>query len=457
MGFCAGIQAKSDSALMSPPPHSQWGFAVADAQTGTVLAEAGGDRFLTPASTVKLLTTAFAIEQLGTTHVFPTVLYRTGRIKRGVLNGDLWIKGNGNPALGSDLADTSQRIAAVFGIFLHALEQNGIRQVNGTIYGDGSRIKSRGPAMGALWEDVGNYYGAWPSGLCFHDNAYTLSLGLRGTRLTALETNPRNTGIPHFQIDAHNSGPWNGDSCYILGAFWNSPRVVAGGCPILGKPLKIRGSLPDPAWTCAREFEDYLRDHGTPVKGYDSRRTEEPLPYSQTLPAGAVKLVEHLSPQVLDLVATLHKKSDNLYAAQLLNLSGGAGALQKWLQAQHRKAGDAVDLEDGNGLSLRNRITPVAMTQFLSNFSHKRWFAAWRTTLPDGATQLSRSRGNSLPKGKSWIKTGSMSGIAAMAGYAQTQSGRLITFSVIVNHFDESPSAVRSRWESLLHSWLQKY
>ncbi len=468
-------------ARLDPPAHSQWGYALADAKTGKILAENGSRRFFTPASVVKLFTTAFALDKLGPAQRFPTVLYRTGKIENGVLRGDLWIRGGGNPALGSERGDSTQRPEAVFGLFSEALEKAGIRAVQGNIRVDGTLIASEAPAQGALWEDVGNYYGAAPSGLCFHDNAFTLKLdgaAEAGHALTALGTNPQHAGISFFQVAARTSDPGNGDSCNILGAFRNTPRLVTGTCPAGRQPLEIKGSLPDPAWTCAREFEDYLRSHGVTLApssaspaprggqgGTEQGGPADPLPLFPPIPPDTLRLAEHLSPALIELVAAVHGYSDNFYAAQLLALSGdvkgsagGLKALQTWLEKNLPGVSEELRLVDGNGLSRRDELTPAALVRLLCACSRKPWFPVWRETLLGGKNcPLKPASYADGLWGKLWTKTGSMGGAAALAGYIRAESGRLLAFTILVNHFDESPVSVRARWGPLLQAWREKH
>lgn len=470
--FCATVCAQPDLNLLNPPPHSQWGYALIDVKTDSVLSQGNSRQFLIPGSLLKLLTTGFALEKMGPARRFSTLLYQTGTVENGTLHGDLWIRGGGNPALGTEHGDTSQSSEAVFGLFTRALKKAGIRKIEGNVHGDAGLMEAEGPASGVLWEDVSNYYGAAPSGLCFHDNAYSVWLNASvNPPISVQGTEPRHIGVSRFQIRARDEGPEHGDSCFIFGAFWNMPRLITGSCPVEMQPLRIRGSLPDPAWTCARNFEDFLREHGIPVTGTNMGRSDDPLPTPVPLPKDTVRLAEHVSPPLIDLISVVHNKSDNLYAAQLLVLAGiesgaehssagGLKALRKWVASQDSGDEPSRDLilVDGNGLSLKNQMTPAALTRRLADFTGKPWFPTWRETLIGGTSHPFRS----IPyaeglRGKLWVKTGSMSGVSALAGYMKTRSGRILAFSILVNHFDEPVAGVRDYWGPLLRSWQGRY
>ncbi len=462
-------KAAAGHAWLNPPAHSQWGYVLLDVRSGRTLAEKGSRRLLTPASVAKLAVTGFALDRFGAARRWPTYLYRTGRLEDGVLHGDLWIRGTGNPALGSERGDSSQRIDSVFGLFAAALEKAGIRAVQGQVRGDASALPETGPDPGDLWEDVGNYYGAAPSGLCFHDNTYTLKLDGSAEKdhaLAEVGVYPEHIGVSHFQIRAQTSAPYSPDSCNILGAFWNTPRLVVGTCPAGRQPLEIKGSLPDPAWTCARDFEDFLRLHHIAVTGPgpDGGRGPDPLAETLVLPADTVLLATQFSPSLLDLLAILHGYSDNLYAAQLLALAGGGAtraenlrALNGWLDRMAPGITRELRLTDGNGLSRRDAVTPAALAQLLRAYARQPWFPDWRETLLGGKLCALRPAeyADGL-NGRLWSKTGSMGGVASLAGYLQTRSGRLLAFAILVNHFDESPASVRARWGGLLRAWSER-
>ena len=463
------VWAQSDTSVLTPktstnpspysPPHSQFGFVVLDAKTGATLAENGAGRLLIPASVVKALATAMALDKMGADKVFPTVLYRTGKLENGILDGRLWIRGFGNPALGSERGDSSQRADSVFGRFAQAIKVAGIREIKGGVFGDASFLAPEPPARGALWEDVGNYYGATPTGLPFHDNQFVLELDgapEKGHALSFLKSRPRQSGIGRLQIRAVTSAPGSLDSCFILGAFWNTPRMIVGTCPAGKQPLEIKGSLPDPAWTIAREFEDYLRAQGFTV-GKGEARGEEPFPALTGPSSDTVRLAEHLSPPLLELMAATHGYSDNFYAAQLTALCGGVEAFRVWLGNQGAK-GPVLHLLDGNGLSRQDRLTPSVLARLMAGFSRKPWFAHYRETLLGG--KICPIRPNAYAEGlqgKLWIKTGSLDGVASLAGYIQGQSGRLLVFAIIANHFDESVNSVRNQWGTVLRSWQSRF
>jgi D-alanyl-D-alanine carboxypeptidase/D-alanyl-D-alanine-endopeptidase (penicillin-binding protein 4) len=244
-----------------------------------------------------------------------------------------------------------------------------------------------------------------------------------------------------------------------------------GTCPAGKQPLEIKGSLPDPAWTLTREFEDYLRKRGIPVQGLPEETIilAWPLPPPEEIPDDTVRLGEHLSPDLAALAAVVNGYSDNLYAAQLLamvgeenrapNSAGGLEALLAWLNKQGiPDLGADFHLVDGNGLSRRNRLTPAGLTRLLGAFSAKPWFPAWRETLLGG--KICPLKPGAYAEGlwgKVWVKTGSMEGVASLTGYIQAKSGRLLAFTVVINHFEGSPISLRNRWGALLRHWTERY
>ena len=133
--------------------------------------------------------------------------------------------------------------------------------------------------------------------------------------------------------------------------------------------------------------------------------------------------------------------------------------LQAWLETQgFQDVSSEMRLVDGNGLSLQNQITTTALNQLLSEFASKPWFPAWRETLLGGKARPFRSTvyADGL-HGKLWVKTGSMFSVSSLAGYIESKSGRLLSFTIVMNHFDEHSSALRNQWGPLLSAWQERY
>ena len=156
-------------------------FYAYDLDSNIVVAGLGENKSLVPASTMKLITTATALELLGPGKRFSTSIKYSGEIDSNcVLNGDIYIVGGGDPCLGSE------RFSEHYGNFINKWANEiiklGIDSINGRVIGDASVFSDQMIPSTWIWADLGNYYGAGPCGLSIYENKYKLELksGKRG-------------------------------------------------------------------------------------------------------------------------------------------------------------------------------------------------------------------------------------------------------------------------------------
>ncbi|MEM9990218.1 MAG: D-alanyl-D-alanine carboxypeptidase/D-alanyl-D-alanine-endopeptidase, partial [Bacteroidota bacterium] len=145
-----------------------------DIASGEVIATYAPDKSLIPASSLKVITTATALSLLGADFQFKTELQYDGILENGVLNGNLYIKGYGDPTLASDQMKGATSLKPLMKTWAAAIQKAGIRQITGKIIGDDTYFD--GVLAGDMWSwaDLGNYYGAGAWGLNLHENFYYL-------------------------------------------------------------------------------------------------------------------------------------------------------------------------------------------------------------------------------------------------------------------------------------------
>ena len=184
------------------------------------------------------------MELLGETYCFPTTISYDGTIANGVLNGNIYIQGHGDPTLGSShFAPESETFIKEW---KDAIRQQGIREIKGAIIADESIFDNEGISMKWLREDLGSYYGAGSYGLSFHDNLYSLYLnsGATGTRPTLVRTEPE------MDLDFHNylkAAATKSDSSFIVGMPFSNERYLYGIVPANRQSYRLKGDIPDPA------------------------------------------------------------------------------------------------------------------------------------------------------------------------------------------------------------------
>ncbi len=428
----------------------EWGLAIMDVATGEMLVEINSDKSLEPASNLKLFTTAAGLKYLGPDFRFKTRLNDRGEIRQGLLRGDIVIVGGGDPTLGSNQVTGSREADDVVSTWVTAVQQAGIRQIRGDIVADISYFDPITIPDGWLWMDIGNYYGAGATALCFMDNQYYLFFQPAknvGDPASIITTKPAVPGLSF--VNCMSTGPvGSGDNGYIYGGPGEMMRLLHGTIPAGVAAFSIKGSLPDPALFCAQMLKTNLQQNGVSVSG-DARVSCEPASPGENLTI-------LYSPPLRDIVYWINKKSINLYTEVLLKHLGkikyGQGSFEQGILAlnyfltEHQISLSGMHLFDGCGLSPLDVITPRQMTLLLRVMAQDSLFIDFYNSLPivgskedDGhlghLAQLCRG---TAAENNVRAKTGLIERVRAHSGYVHSRSGRLLCFAMIANDYSGS-------------------
>ncbi|MDR1675091.1 MAG: D-alanyl-D-alanine carboxypeptidase/D-alanyl-D-alanine-endopeptidase [Tannerella sp.] len=441
-------------------------FMVREVTGGRVLYRFDAERELTPASVLKTVTTASALAILGENFRFETSLLCDGEMLDGVLNGNLYIYGTGDPTLNSSElhADKDSLLA----LWAAAVKNAGIRKITGRVIADESIFDTEGVSMKWMREDLGSYYGQGSYGLNIFDNQYALYLesDTAGTVPTILRCEP---AMPFLTF--HNylkAAPVSTDSCYITGFPFSSDRYLYGVVPERRSRIRIRGDLPDPGLFLAQYFNSYLIKNGIEVKREPScyRLLSESGQWRDT---GRRKLITTRSPALKEIIRITHFASQNLYADALLKTLGlryvsesreVISSFEKGCRVignYWRKKGlntASLWMYDGSGLAASNKVT----AQFLCDLyvcmaTHPDVSETFVRSLPQAGvegTVRTMLRGTAL-QGKARLKSGSMSRVRGYGGYV-AKDGKLYAVAILINQFSGENSVMRASVEELLLS-----
>lgn len=451
------------------------GVHVVDLGSGKSVYETNPDRMFTPASNTKLFTVAAALATLGPDYRTETTLETNGVLEpSGRLTGDLFLVGRGDPNLSGRVLPYRLRTERTVPA-LRALEQmadaivaDGLREIDGDVIGDDSLFAYERYPAGWDQDDLMWGDGAPTSALTVNDNVIFLSVtpGEPGQPAkVALEpdvayyeidnriaTLPARSGKREIGIDRQP-----GSRMITLWGAISTDDAVAG----------YQLAIEDPAEYASAALTDMLAKRGVKVHGKaraQHRFTAELPVYALDVEAisqhpghgggnGAdsaasarAVLARHASGKLADDYVVVNKVSQNLHAELLLRLigkeRGKASSLEAALAAQRdvlSAAGlekDEYVLYDGSGMSGLNLISPRAVTKLLVWAEKQPWREEFRATLPvsgiDGSLE-DRLR-ESVARGRVLAKTGTLTDANALAGYAETVSGRKLAFAVLVNH-----------------------
>lgn len=432
-----------------------FGFLAMDLESGELISSYRPDLALRPASTLKLLSTATALEVLGPGHRFSTKLLYTRE-------GNLLIRGGGDPTLGSIYFDTIQSKE-----FLHewveAVRETGIDSLTGRIIADARYFGEDMLPPSWSWQNMGQYYGAPASGLSIYDNIYTLVFHTGDSAGAACSLTDIVPDIPLEVENTLEADTISWDNSYIYGAPYSNKRVIRGTLPMGRKLFGVKGSMPDPPYVAALQLDSALRSEGIVIAGTPT--TLRLHPQQEDTAAEEKLLWEEFSPELTNIIRECNTHSVNLYAehfllhagmqlgAEGLTLSSADSVLAFWEQKGMDTRGLAM--HDGSGLSQYNAITPRQMVWLLSYMKQQSsWFEDYYASMAvagETGTLESLFKG-SVAEGKLRAKSGTISRVKAYAGYVESASGRKIAFSMSVNGFSGSSRQARAKLEQLMIS-----
>jgi len=438
-------------------------FRAIDLSNDSVVAEYNPKQGLSPASTTKLFTTATAFQLLGSRYMPSTYLSYTGKIdSNGVLNGNIIITGKGDPTLGSRFFYPEEKKDTFLSDWIYAIQQLGIKKINGTILADGSDFGYNGVPKGWSWSDMGNYYGAGPSGLVVYDNMTSLyfSTGSTAGDLSTLDS--IRPIIPRLQLDNRvKANNVRGDQSYVFGAPYSNDWFIEGSLPLNQSGFRVKAAIPDPELLMATTFWQALKDSSiesimpaAAMRPYYTKK--EAWYYDTTL------ILRYQKYNVNDIAYYTNQRSVNLFAEELLCLIGyeklGVGTTEKGLAVEENYWKSRIDvrtieLTDGSGLSRTNAISSYHFTELLKYMDRQK-SNAFENTLPvagKSGTLLHVCKGQA-GQGRIVAKSGTMSRIKSYAGYVNTQSGKKLAFAIIVNNFLGSSSILVNKMEKIFNA-----
>jgi len=443
--FAQSLEQKLQSAFNRLQADSQCRYAsvsltVLDAKTGEQVFAANPNMGLATASTLKTITTITAFNLLGKDFQYQTRFGYTGSIAAdGALNGDVIIKGAGDPTLGSWRYEETHE-SHILALMVGALQKAGIKKINGRIIGDDSVFGSQSIPEGWIWMDLGNYYGAGTSGLCWRENQFDIKLGTgRVGDATSIVREAPAVPYLNFKSELTNGRAGSGDNAYAFLPVGNKTMYLRGTYAVDEDKKSISAALPDPAYDAAFRLTDTLRRLGILV-GNDPESTGTLTAKGLLLPQMAVNLTTIISPPLSRIIYWLNQKSINLYAEQLLKTiawkAGKEPSTENGVEVEQdfwKVRGidpHSLNIVDGSGLSPGDRVTTHTLAAILQSAKKETWFPDFYESLPTY---------NNMK-----MKSGSIMNVLTYAGY-QTHDGRELCFSIMVNNYNGSSRAVKEK------------
>ncbi|HEY0760881.1 MAG TPA: D-alanyl-D-alanine carboxypeptidase/D-alanyl-D-alanine-endopeptidase [Pyrinomonadaceae bacterium] len=459
------LRAKISEVLAKPELSSAMvGIKVVSLDNGRVLFEENAAKLLRPASNMKLYTVAAALDRLSPDYKFSTSVYASARPDTaGVVRGDLTIYGRGDPSIAArfnngdyfkGIDDLAARIVAA-----------GVKRVEGDLIGDESYFI--GPKYGAgwNWEDLTWYYGAEVTPLTVNDNALDLFIkpGTAVGQRAVITTGPPDPLLKIVNNVITSAKGLRREITIHRGLGEDEIRIT-GTIPLEDRGYTGGIGISHPGMLFVYLLRTSLAQKGVVIKGKSRTIYEPAMP---TLMTG-IAIAESVATRPFrDEIATLQsppfsvvaaqtlKPSQNLYTELILRTLGkvapapamttvngqtseelGIEAVKDFLKTAGIRP-EALNLDDGSGLSRNDMITAEASVQLLTFMSKHRHASVFRDALPIGGVDGTlRNRFKGTPaENNVRAKTGSLSSAASLGGYVRTAAGEKLAFSIMVNNY----------------------
>lgn len=416
---------------------------------GTVLVDVNAEKMLAPASNMKLISTGAALQTLGGDYRFRTDIAYDGYIEDGILNGNLYIIGGGDPTLGSK-NPIANPLESVFSQWTAFLKDAGIKYINGYVVGDGRFFE--GMAEEATWmlSDAGTYYGTGTSGLMFYENMLSFSASAGPAVGEPVNIKPSYPETPWmtYRYVCTTGEKETGDQLYM---YTNSLSPIAEICGTFGvdrAAKRVDFSNKFPEYTCAYYFCKYLQENGvTCMYGPADYKL-----FTEWSENGEQNIIgSTFSPELRKIIHETNRESNNLYAETLIRILGkeksgrtdydsSRKAIETVIKGMDINM-DCANIQDGSGLSRQNYVSPEFICDFLVAMMDSPDFEYYAESLPSpggkGTLYYNMSKYPAAMKERIKAKSGSMNGVRCYSGYIIPTEGsraETIIFSIMTNN-----------------------
>ena len=456
---------------VAPVNKGEWGILIVDAATGEMLYERNADSYFVPASNMKLLTTALALDTLGLGYRFRTTIETNGKVEEGILKGDLVLVGRGDPNLSNRKFpfDTKEEFDGPPERALNELADqvvaHGVKEISGDIVGDDSYFPRERYPDGWEIDDMVWEYGAAISAIVVDDNTVRLTLtpGEKAGDAVLASMEPV---TPEFEVknEVKTVSAKEKGELRLTREPGANVVVVSGTMSAGSTTRKLILAIQEPAQHAASILARQLAERGVKFSG-KIRASHEANPED----GPRTVLAEHLSLPLGETVTLVNKISQNLHTEILLRASARQQGrwqtpeeLAKFPEAFYAKVGIApedVIQTDGSGLSRHDMVTPRALVTLLQYAQKQPWFSALYASLPvagvDGT--LTDRMKNAGVTGKIHAKTGSVTHVRTLSGYAETIHGRKLIFSFLSNNQGATGHEIHEAIDGLCLAMIEEF
>lgn len=425
---------------------TRWGILVQKLKSSSpqTLYSRDAQKYFTPASVTKLLTTAAALQQLGTNYRIRTSIYDEG-------NGTLRVVGRGDPSF------KDEQLA----VLAKQLRQKGIRRIQQLI-ADDTHFKGAVIPSSWMWEDLPFYYGAPVNSLILNENAVILRLFPQGVGETLRPKWDKASEGYRWRVINNAVTVKEGKKKYIaINRDLKGPTLNIQGQLAVNSQADITAiAVFDPMEHFLRHFRQSLLRERISVGRTSAAKDSIQGKDIKTTEIAAVE-----SAPLSKLIKETNTNSNNLFAEALLRtlavkqplkenqttVNAGLEVLQTAL-TQIGVDPKTYKLDDGSGLSRKNLISPQALVQLLQGVARSQFAKVYFNSLPvAGKTGTLKYRlRDTSAEGIVIAKTGTMTGVVSLAGYVNAPNYEPVVFSIMVNQTEQPIRVVRQAIDEIV-------
>ena len=418
------------------------GVCVMDAD-GNILAGHNQEKMLVPASNMKLISTGAALHILGPEHSFETTLTYDGVIEEGVLKGNLFVTGGGDPTLGSK-DSIAVPLERTFAIWEKMLRDAGVRKIEGAIIGDGRYFEGPAEEPSWLWNDIGTYYGAGVTGLMFYENMQSFSVSAGPAMGAPVNIKPYYPDCPwmDFRYACSTGAAGSGDLLYMYTSDLAPVAEIRGTFGVDRAAKRVDCANKFPEYTCAHYFTESLRRKGISCSegAGDFKMATDWMEGNSSAPDSSCLTIlgSSFSPDLERIAFETNHASNNVYAETLFRTLGKTLRSSACYDSSYVAINDAfaelgltdlkgMKIQDGSGLSRKNLVSPEALCRFLHAMSGSPAFDVFLNSLPSpgyaGTLEYNMKGQPEALRSRVKVKSGSMEGVRCYSGYILPSAG----------------------------------
>jgi len=415
------------------------GISVRDAADGKILYQYNGSTHLRPASNMKLITGAAALQVLGMNYRFSTEVLTNGKREGNAIVGNVYLRGKGDPSLlEKDLNELASK-----------LKKMGVTRIKGKLVADDTWYDKVRYSVDLPLSDQHEYYGAAISALTISPNSdydagtviVQVTPGKKAGQAANVSLTPKNNYVKIYnQTKTSKSGSAN--TVKVTRKQGTNDIYLTGNIPMKGAQTKEWIAVWEPTGYALELFRMAIQKQGIVIEG--GKATGRTPTYATLL---AVDQSEPLSELLVPFMKLSNNTIGEVLVKEMGKVSGKEGSWDEGLRIMKEQMpslgilSDEYTIRDGSGISHLNLLSANALSSLLYAVQKEKWFPTYRSSLPVagnsnrmiGGTLRNRMIGTAAA-GRVIAKTGTISKVSTLSGYVHSKSGKRYIFSILLHN-----------------------